>query len=246
MSFNRLNYDSCSYKQVLFESIGPGNYQLGTPPINCDYCYPFPPTVRLQGTGVSIDRSSPLVDQHSELLNITRKASKCCEKNWSQSCGDCGWLSKDKYPSCQPNGICPQCDTTSISKPVNKKENTKKIQENFCVTSNCNKVKSKKKHFESCFVPQESSRLVDPPCNLRGTGIDRMSSEYQFEPCSQQNVLIPFDFNINNRLVAKDNHRNCTPSPIDQRLPLPPSPNKLPCHNIIPSCANFTSSTPMS
>ena len=30
MSFNRLNYDTCSYKQVLEESIGPGEYQLAT------------------------------------------------------------------------------------------------------------------------------------------------------------------------------------------------------------------------
>ena len=34
MSFNRLNYDMCQYKQTLFESTGPGNYLLGTPPID--------------------------------------------------------------------------------------------------------------------------------------------------------------------------------------------------------------------
>ena len=31
MSFNKLNYDTCSYKQELSESIGPGEYQLTTP-----------------------------------------------------------------------------------------------------------------------------------------------------------------------------------------------------------------------
>ena len=29
MSFNKLKYDTCSYKQVLEESTGPGEYQLG-------------------------------------------------------------------------------------------------------------------------------------------------------------------------------------------------------------------------
>ena len=31
MSFNRLDYDTCAYKQELSESIGVGEYQLGTP-----------------------------------------------------------------------------------------------------------------------------------------------------------------------------------------------------------------------
>ena len=32
MSFNRLPYDNCSYKQVLKETTGPGFYHLTTPP----------------------------------------------------------------------------------------------------------------------------------------------------------------------------------------------------------------------
>ena len=48
MSFNRLNYDMCQYKQTIFESTGPGNYMLATPSTDCEYCYPTPPTVRLQ------------------------------------------------------------------------------------------------------------------------------------------------------------------------------------------------------
>jgi len=33
---------------------------------------------------------------------------------------------------------------------------------------------------------------------------------------------MPFDHNINNRLVVKDNHRPCIPNPIDVNLSLPP------------------------
>jgi hypothetical protein len=245
MSFSRLNYDSCSYKQVLFESVGPGNYQLGTPPISCDYCYPMPPTVRMQGTGVSIDRSVPLVDQHSELLNITRKASKCCEKKWKQGCNHCGWLSLDKYPNCQPNSVCPKCNSHTESKPVKKynpvnSRKLHKINESFCGSQQCGEKKknSNVKHFKPCFPPQKSSRLDDAPCTLRGTGIDRFSSEVVFE-CPQSNVFVPFDYNINNRIIAKDNHRPCVPNPVDQTLPLPPTSLSLPCEKIKPTCGNF-------
>ena len=34
MSFNRLNYDTCAYKHNLAETVGPGEYQLKTPPIS--------------------------------------------------------------------------------------------------------------------------------------------------------------------------------------------------------------------
>jgi hypothetical protein len=233
MSFNRLNYDSCSYKQDIYESIGPGNYQLGTPPIDCEYCFPMPPTVRMQGTGVSIKRSQPLVDQHSELLNITRKASKCCEKQWSQNCNHCGWLSLEKYPTCQPNGFCSACNQTTESKHVT---NTHK-KESF--TNGALEISGYTQHFKSCFIPQESSRLMDAPCTLRGTGIDRFTSEILFE-CPQSNCLVPFDYNIDNRIVTKTNHRPCVPTPLDQRKALPPKPLPLPCDKIKANCGNHT------
>ena len=44
MSFNRLNYDTCEYKQTLAQSIGPGHYQINTPPISIsiDFIIPNP------------------------------------------------------------------------------------------------------------------------------------------------------------------------------------------------------------
>jgi hypothetical protein len=95
------------------------------------------------------------------------------------------------------------------------------------------------KHFKPCFPPQKNSRLDENASTLRGTGMDRFSSEVVFE-CPQANVLIPFDYNINNRIVTKDNHRPCIPVPIEQTLPLPPKALPLPCEAIQPTCANFT------
>ena len=69
MSFNRLNYDMCQYKQSIYESTGPGNYMLATPSSECDYCYPTTPSVRLQKAGDSINRNAALVDQDGELNN---------------------------------------------------------------------------------------------------------------------------------------------------------------------------------
>ena len=39
MSFNRLDYDTCAYKQEIAESSGPGDYQLNTPFISCEDCF---------------------------------------------------------------------------------------------------------------------------------------------------------------------------------------------------------------
>ena len=45
----------------------------------------------------------------------------------------------------------------------------------------------------------------------------------------QEKVLIPFDHNINNRIIVKDNHRPIIPKPLDQSLALPKDPQPLPC-----------------
>ena len=43
MSFNRLDYDMCSYEHTLRESVGPGQYYLTTPPVACGPCHPIDP-----------------------------------------------------------------------------------------------------------------------------------------------------------------------------------------------------------
>lgn len=83
MSFNRLNYDTCSYKQVLAESVGPGEYSLGTPFVSCKPCFNKDPRYRLQRNGVSLQSKMSMVDTDSELLNLTRDASNCSTKKYN-------------------------------------------------------------------------------------------------------------------------------------------------------------------
>ena len=196
--------------------------------LSCNYCYPYPPTVRLQKAGNSIDRSVPLVDTSSELLNITRKASKCCKKKWNGTCGKCGWLSETKYQDC-PKSNPKRSDNNIKENFVSFKKKNNGVPKGLCGKNLT--------HWEKCFVPAEDSRLSDPACNLRGTGFDRWEW-LCLNP--QEKALVPFDYNISNRIVVKDNHRPCVPKPIDQRLPLPTKPEPLQCEPIEPVCGNPT------
>jgi hypothetical protein len=78
----------------------------------------------------------------------------------------------------------------------------------------CNEVKLR----ECNDLRAENTRLSNPPCTLRCTGVNR----FEF-PCQdpQANVDRLFEWNINNRLVVKDNHRPCIPKPISQTMALP-------------------------
>ena len=49
--------------------------------------------------------------------------------------------------------------------------------------------------------PQTASHLVDPPCTLKGTGINRW--QYLCEN-PQENVMVPFEYQIDSRFASKD------------------------------------------
>lgn len=68
-------------------------------------------------------------------------------------------------------------------------------------------------------LPNEQTRLSNPPCTLRETGWNRWEWLCQ-DP--QKFALVPFDFNVSNRLVVKDNHRPHIQMPINQASALPP------------------------
>ena len=73
MSYNRLIYDPCSFNQRFQESVKPLAYQTQTPRINKSY-NPNPGFLsHLEDRGVSCNR----IDAESDILNITRPASKC-------------------------------------------------------------------------------------------------------------------------------------------------------------------------
>jgi len=70
------------------------------------------------------------------------------------------------------------------------------------------------------FLRPEYTKVSLPPCiGAREVGINR----YQWL-CKnpQDKALVPFDYQINNRLIVKDNHRPLINAPIDPSASLPP------------------------
>jgi hypothetical protein len=176
MSFNRLKNDTCTYKYDLKQAVGPGEYMLAEPNIDCQTCFEQNPELRMsnnirRSTGVSTCRKFPLIDVDSEMKNIHRPATKC--------------------PSRKYRG------------------------ESYCESLN---------NFPDCAGPgkkTEPTRLSNPPCTLRGTGWNRW--EWLCKN-PQEKALIPFDFNISGRILAKDNHRPCVADPLKANDSLPPTP----------------------
>ena len=205
MSFNRLPYDTCSYKQVLAETTGPGVYQLSTPPNTCEPCHANDPYIRLQSQGASLTRNN-IIDVESDLQGTTRNLSDCPERKYIPS------PNASKLCGAQMGGgvVCQQ-------------------SAKLCIDHNTNPIK-----FNDCFHPTEDTKLSNPPCTLRGTGWNRWEWLYK-DP--QERVEIPYDFQINSRTLAKDNHRPCLPRPLDQFAVYPtPKPGPI-CDKIAGVCA---------
>jgi len=204
MSFNRLPYDNCSYKQELNETTGPGFYQLTTPPNMCKPCHPQDPRVRLQSQGVSLNQNNKLIDIDSELIGISRNLSKCATRKY--------------LPECQDNNTC-NAETGSGNK--NKNNNTKIIIDNVKETI----------PFTNCFTSSEDTRLSNPPSTLRGTGINRW--EWLCKN-PQTDIEEPFDYQISSRILSKINHRPCVPNPVDQYNTHPEYNDDVVCDNLEP------------
>jgi hypothetical protein len=77
----------------------------------------------------------------------------------------------------------------------------------------------------------EDTKLSNPPCTLRGTGWNRWAN-LPMDP--QERVLHEFDFEINTKLLSKDNHRPCLPNPLDQYNAYPRPSNTPICETIVP------------
>ena len=214
MSFNKSIYDFGSYKQDLNQSVGPGMYHLNKPVISCQPCYPYTPSIRLQQQGDSISGKQSLIDVDSELLNITRKYSRNPKEKYIPNCPD----SMCKSGEVCGNGAVDSCKLHAGMKPGSRATDSDLV------------------HMPDCFTPAEDTRLSNPSCNLRCTGWNRWEWLCK-DP--QEKVLIPFDWNISNRLVAKDNHRPIIPKPLDQRLALPRG-GALPCEKTQSVCAPYT------
>jgi hypothetical protein len=77
------------------------------------------------------------------------------------------------------------------------------------------------KKLQDCSIlSTEDTRLSNPPCTLRG--IENGFNRWEWLCTNPQDAaIIPFNVNINYRLVVKDNHRPCIEKPLDPAV-LPP------------------------
>ena len=90
-------------------------------------------------------------------------------------------------------------------------------------------------------IPTVDTRLINPPCTLRGTGWNRFEWLCR-DP--QARALLPFDACVDTSLVIKDNHRPFVARPLDPTLALPPggnadpsvgAPQWIPCNGAVGS-----------
>ena len=72
-----------------------------------------------------------------------------------------------------------------------------------------------KKLNECNDLDPEPSRLSNPPCTLKGRGIDRWDW-LCLDP--QAHTETPFPTDISTRMLAKDNHRPCVGRPVKQMM----------------------------
>lgn len=75
-----------------------------------------------------------------------------------------------------------------------------------------------KRAIKEASFPQTHTRLNDPPCTGRDTGWNRFEWLCQ-NP--QDNVMMPFDWYVPGRLLHKDAHRPCIPTPMSTEPVLP-------------------------
>jgi len=182
------------------------------PTKSCKPCYPSDPTIRIQKQGVSISKKMSLVDVDSELLGLNRKSSNAPSDKYIPNCDNVSCISGTPCGE----GVLDQCK----AKFQKLKGSRAGDEENL-------------EHFQDCHFQSENTRLSNPSCNLRGKTINRW--EYL---CTnpQERAIIPFDYNINNRIIVKDNHRPCIPTPIDITPALPKGGN-IRCGRTVSVCA---------
>lgn len=193
MSFNRLNYDTGTYRKELNQSVGPGLYHLNQPGKANKPCIPTKPGLNLQKSGACLKKNTNMVDLDSELLGLFRKQTRNPDKHYKplQSITSCN----DGEPC--GNGVSSCCSYQTKITGVDD---------------------SNILHYADCFQPPEDTRLSNPPSTLKEIGFNRFEWLCR-NP--QQNIEKPFATNICNRTLIKDNHIPEIPIPLDETSCLP-------------------------
>jgi hypothetical protein len=138
------------------------------------------------------------------------------------ACDDCSWYSPSMNLSHFNDGMCEKelIDVDSELLGITRKDSrcpAKKFlpsDKPFCTT---------KKLTKDCtFLTSEPTLVSNPKATNKETTVNRW--EWLCKDPTRKS-LIPFDYNINNRLLVKDLHRPCKPNPLDQSAALPPKCN---------------------
>ena len=197
MSFNRLKYDICEQKKYVKESIGPGNYYLNQPLI-CGTCFQDNPSIIMQKTGVSLNKSSPWrfydgpVDTESELKNLSRPASRCPSKKYLPKCSNCNNRYQGQPCSQGVTRLCAECSNKG-----------KRCGDNDLVD------------FPTCHFPVNYTRLND--CLPRCVSVNRFE-----HPCLNPQINLEIPCRENTRLNVKDSFVMCQRKPaINNMNPCP-------------------------
>lgn len=133
-------------------------------------------------------------------------------------------IPNSKDPNVKYRPCCPECKDCSDGYPCGGG-----------VTSGCDNCQAKLWHFPSCHIKNEYTRLSNPTCTLRETGINRFQPLY-LDPQDESRWKLQGETNINYRMVAKDNHIPCIPKLIDPCAALPDADSELPCRLTFPVC----------
>jgi len=222
MSYNRSLYDPCEAKLRVKESMNVGKYKYNTPVI-CGNCFQYNPRIIDQKTGVSMNSGvewrfyAGPVDVESELMNLNKPASRCPDRKYKPNMNGVT-CNNQGHPAGQ--GVVTGCKNSNS--PLRK--SWTRGQDNNLVD------------FKKCYFPTEDTRLSNPASNLRGTGINRFAP-LCLDP--QKNVLFPGSMQVPTRLVVKDNHRPCVPTPAVNSMI--PAPKPQPCSKTASVCGAYTS-----
>lgn len=214
-NWQRLKYDYGNYGKEVQQSTAPLEWVLDPNYVHrCNPCRPN--EIGYIGKfGVSYDTSRPLVDTESDLFNISRKATRDPNFKYLPYCPNCG----NRKNNCGDENGC--------------------LEGYPCgggLVSGCEQCQPRVFNFDSCGIKREYSRLSNPTCTLKETGVNRFQPSY----LDHQNPTrweLQGEVGINYRMVAKDNHVPCVPIPMDQTLALPKS-KPLPYMFTVPTKAN--------
>jgi hypothetical protein len=148
-------------------------------------------------------------------------------------CGEC--LTENPYirPSLKPSSFNRQAELVDVGSELSGRTRTASLcpTKQYLPIAKYNNVgvhPTKETSECSAFLHTEDTKLSNPPCTLKGHGINR----WMWLPEDPQNfALTPFEnhrLGVSNRVVVKDNHVPCMPVPMDANNTVPSGSTRPP------------------